>query len=72
MLYIQSMKKVREKFDSNKTIIDKIEEFVDNYFDEDLWNVMKITLMKTCDNYFDEIIMLFFVKSLFLNLVTTV
>ena len=36
MLYIQSMKKVREKFDSNKTIIDKIEELVDNYFDEDL------------------------------------
>ena len=36
ILYIRSMKKVREKFDSNKTIIDKIEEFVDNYFDEDL------------------------------------
>ena len=34
MLYIQSVKKVREKFDVNKTIIDKIEEFVDNYFEE--------------------------------------
>ena len=63
MLYIQSMKKVREKFDSNKTIIDKIEEFVDNYFDEDLWCVMIINLWNVwwrlicemCDeDYFDE------------------